>query len=110
MSGGRPDETRGAALVLDEFRGGKAGRLTLERAPKIEKPAPQSPVPAAEGGLLSFGSKAVQRDKPIRTSEAGDGSLHTDGEAVLPEQSADTAEEAHGEGEPFGEAPENDGD
>jgi ribosome biogenesis GTPase A len=39
MSGGRPDETRGAALVLDEYRAGKAGRITLESAPKAEKPA-----------------------------------------------------------------------
>ena len=29
MSGGRPDETRGASVVLDEFRAGKAGRITL---------------------------------------------------------------------------------
>ncbi len=39
MSGGRPDETRAAALVLDEFRGGKAGRITLERAPQAVKSA-----------------------------------------------------------------------
>jgi ribosome biogenesis GTPase A len=36
MSGGRPDVTRGAALVLDEFRGGKVGRITLEKAPGAE--------------------------------------------------------------------------
>lgn len=39
MSGGRPDVTRGAAVVLDEFRGGKVGRLSLEKAPVAEKPA-----------------------------------------------------------------------
>ncbi len=40
MSGGRPDVTRGAALVLDEFRGGKVGRITMERAPRAENNAP----------------------------------------------------------------------
>ncbi|NLG25851.1 MAG: ribosome biogenesis GTPase YlqF [Clostridiales bacterium] len=30
LSGGRLDEARGAALVLDEFRAGKVGRITLE--------------------------------------------------------------------------------
>ena len=34
MSGGRPDVQRAAALVLDEFRGGKVGRITLELPPK----------------------------------------------------------------------------
>jgi ribosome biogenesis GTPase A len=29
-SGGVPDTARGAAIVLDEFRGGKLGRVTLE--------------------------------------------------------------------------------
>ena len=32
QSGGRLDTDRGAALVLDEFRAGKIGRLTIERA------------------------------------------------------------------------------
>lgn len=39
MSGGRPDVTRGSALVLDEFRAGKVGRITLEKAPSAAKPA-----------------------------------------------------------------------
>ncbi len=30
ISGGRPDTDRAAALVLDEFRGGKAGKITIE--------------------------------------------------------------------------------
>ena len=30
ISGGRPDCDRAAALILDEFRGGKAGRITIE--------------------------------------------------------------------------------
>lgn len=34
MSGGRPDVQRAAALVLDEFRGGKVGRITLELPPQ----------------------------------------------------------------------------
>jgi ribosome biogenesis GTPase A len=31
MTGGMPDTERGAALILDEFRAGKLGRITLER-------------------------------------------------------------------------------
>ena len=30
ISGGRPDMERGAALILDEFRAGRAGKITLE--------------------------------------------------------------------------------
>lgn len=30
ISGGRPDTDRAAALILDEYRGGKAGRITIE--------------------------------------------------------------------------------
>ena len=30
ISGGRPDTARAAALVLDEFRGGKIGRITIQ--------------------------------------------------------------------------------
>ena len=33
ISGGEPDRERAAATVLDEFRGGKLGRFTLEKAP-----------------------------------------------------------------------------
>ena len=33
MRGGVPDTERACAVVLDEFRGGKVGRLTLETAP-----------------------------------------------------------------------------
>ena len=34
LRGGEPDEERGARVVLDEFRGGKLGRITLERVPE----------------------------------------------------------------------------
>ncbi len=50
MSGGRPDVTRGAALVLDEFRAGKVGRLTLERAPGAAKPMESNPIHTSEAG------------------------------------------------------------
>ena len=46
MPGGVMDTDRGAAVILDEFRGGKLGRLTLQRAPekkpekKNEEPLP----------------------------------------------------------------------
>ena len=33
LSGGRLDTARGAALILDEYRAGKVGRITLEPAP-----------------------------------------------------------------------------
>ncbi len=33
LKGGVPDIERGAAVVLDEYRGGKLGRITLERCP-----------------------------------------------------------------------------
>ena len=33
ISGGRPDVDRAAALELDEFRAGKAGKISIERAP-----------------------------------------------------------------------------
>ncbi len=34
MKGNQPDEERGARVVLDEFRAGKLGRITLESAPE----------------------------------------------------------------------------
>lgn len=34
ISGGRPDTDRGSALILDEFRAGKAGKITIEPAPQ----------------------------------------------------------------------------
>ena len=34
ISGGRPDTDRGSALILDEFRAGKTGKITIEPAPK----------------------------------------------------------------------------
>ena len=43
LSGARPDTERASALILDEFRSGKMGRITLEAAPQ---PAPK---PAEEG-------------------------------------------------------------
>lgn len=36
MSGGVPDTDRAAALVLDEFRAGKVGKITIEEAPHGE--------------------------------------------------------------------------
>ena len=38
MRGGVPDMDRACAIVLDEFRGGKVGKMTLEHAPQTEKP------------------------------------------------------------------------
>ena len=39
LKGGQPDTERGARVVLDEFRGGKLGRITLEKAPEVERQA-----------------------------------------------------------------------
>ena len=36
ISGGRPDTDRAAALILDEYRGGKVGRITIQLLPKQE--------------------------------------------------------------------------
>jgi len=38
LSGGRPDTERAAAVVLDEFRAGRLGRITLEEPPCEETP------------------------------------------------------------------------
>ena len=53
LPGGMPDEDRGAALVLDEFRAGRLGRLTLEPAPEKksgEQQTAQSKPKTADGG------------------------------------------------------------
>lgn len=39
VSGGECDTGRGAAVILDEFRAGKLGRITLERAPEKQQEA-----------------------------------------------------------------------
>ena len=36
LPGGVCDTDRGAAVVLDEFRAGKLGRVTLQRAPEVQ--------------------------------------------------------------------------
>ena len=51
LSGGRLDTDRGAAVILDEFRGGKIGRITLDKPvaplqPDDFRPAPKA-APAA---------------------------------------------------------------
>ena len=46
MPGGMMDTDRGAAVILDEFRGGKLGRITLQQAP--EKKTEKKPVIIAE--------------------------------------------------------------
>ena len=38
MSGARPDTVRGAAVILDEFRAGKLGPMTLDDVPAEEEP------------------------------------------------------------------------
>ncbi len=43
LSGGRYDTDRASALVLDEFRAGKVGRITLERPPKARKEESHAP-------------------------------------------------------------------
>lgn len=43
MRGGEYDLDRGCAIVLDEFREGKVGRITLEQPPKEKKPEPAQP-------------------------------------------------------------------
>ena len=43
LSGGRYDTDRASALVLDEFRAGKVGRITLERPPRARKEEDHAP-------------------------------------------------------------------
>ena len=43
MPGGVADTDRAAAVILDEFRAGRLGRLTLQRAPKPEPKEPGTP-------------------------------------------------------------------
>ncbi len=51
LAGGACDEARGAAVILDEFRAGRLGRLTLEHAPLDEGTGAPSPErEAAQGG------------------------------------------------------------
>lgn len=54
LPGGVMDTDRGAAVVLDEFRAGRLGRLTLQSAPAKrpeaqEKPAQEKPVQEGQG-------------------------------------------------------------
>ncbi len=52
MKGGQIDEERGCRVVLDEFRAGKLGRITLEKAPvpnaRKEEPDAEQPSGTAE--------------------------------------------------------------
>ena len=43
LPGGVCDTDRGASVVLDEFRAGKLGRVSLQRPPKAQKPEEQTP-------------------------------------------------------------------
>ena len=43
MPGGVLDTDRGAAVILDEFRGGKVGRVTLQKAPAKPEKAAEKP-------------------------------------------------------------------
>jgi len=42
MPGGVMDTDRGASVILDEFRAGKLGRITLQTAPQKAKPSPEN--------------------------------------------------------------------
>ena len=45
--GGVCDTDRGAAVILDEFRAGKLGRITLQKAP-VKAPKETTPVREAK--------------------------------------------------------------
>jgi hypothetical protein len=47
MPGGVLDTDRGSAVVLDEFRAGKLGRLTLQHAPQKKVVKAEMPVAMA---------------------------------------------------------------
>lgn len=50
MAGGVLDTERAAAVVLDEFRAGRLGRITLEAAPQVEA-APKPEIPPVPEGI-----------------------------------------------------------
>lgn len=57
LPGGVPDTDRGSSVILDEFRAGRIGRLTIQKAPrkpekaeKAEKPADNAPKADAPQG------------------------------------------------------------
>ena len=56
VSGGELDTERAAIIVLDEFRGAKIGRISLEKPPVTEKKPTEAPAekeaekPASENG------------------------------------------------------------
>lgn len=49
LPGGVADTDRGAAVVLDEFRAGKVGRVTLQSAPEPGTSNSDAPIPGAPG-------------------------------------------------------------
>ena len=71
LPGGIPDEERGAALVLDEFRAGLLGRLTLEPAPARGADTPSGSQagreaeglpPKQEGGQTPAGAEKEEEE------------------------------------------------
>ena len=50
LKGGLPDTDRACSVVLDEFRAGKVGRITLERAPERPVAMPTPPKEAPRDG------------------------------------------------------------
>ncbi len=71
MKGGVEDTERGAAVVLDEFRAGKLGRVTLELV-RDEKPAPvRLTIKAGDGEALKA-SKEHTQDEAEAAADGAD--------------------------------------
>ena len=71
MKGGVADAERGAAVVLDEFRAGKLGRVTLELV-RDEKPAPDRLSLKAGGDKAPHAAKEHTQDESAAAPDGTD--------------------------------------
>ena len=63
LSGGRFDTDRASALILDEFRAGKAGKITLELPEDIDDMLEKKAAREAEKALLDKERKRADNKK-----------------------------------------------
>ena len=67
LSGGRLDTDRGSAVILDEFRGGKIGRITLDKP--VPPMRPEDFRPAAQQAASEAPSAAQSDSAPEEITE-----------------------------------------
>jgi ribosome biogenesis GTPase A len=90
LPGGALDTARGAALVLDEFRGGKLGRVTLERPPQAQTKRRTDADPGARLAELAAGDRDAEahRGDPVAGEQDEEESGDRDPAARLAELAA----------------------